>query len=639
MPFRRLSLRYKFLAIVAILLITATAAYLGLAVRLFNADKTAYIYDTNAALVDTLGGETATGLVSSLKTMRLAALEATTNTTPASRQNAVEALARDDDEIVGLRVLAVDKGATAEIASYFNDPFLGTYERDRAYAEALLGELGAPLPLLEREGFFFQNAARENGPPLLAVALAIRAGDRDEVRFVVTTLLRQDRRLGVFQRSSRYTTMLIDGRGSLLAHTDPARVARRESLGETPMIRQILASPLAKGVREYERPADHTEVIVAYKKIGIGGLVVLSEIPKADAFLASRKLVERSVQLALLVLSVSVMVSIVFSRRLTAALDRLYQGTLAVAKGDFNVTVEVQTGDEVGALSASFNRMAKEISHLLVETADKARMEKELETAQLVQDNFFPVGEQLVGPFEVSSFFKPASECGGDWWGSVRHGNELILLIGDATGHGVSAALITAAAHSCATTLAWLAEKLPDFPLAPAFILSSMNAAIFRAGRGRVKMTFFVAVVDLGSGRLRYANASHEMPYICRASQAAEGGVTKEQLDALATRPDACLGESLDTVFTEHEARLDPRDALILFTDGLLECRNPGDEEYGERRFRRSLVKAGSLAATGMRAALVDDALAFFGQEPPEDDITLVVVRRVPDAGAWKAAG
>lgn len=633
MPFRRLSLRYKFLAIVVALLLAATAAYMGLAVGLFNADKTAYIYDTNAALVETLGSETATGLISTLKTMRLAALEVTTSPNAAVRQAAIEALARDDDEIVALRVFTVENNTASLAASYSNDTYLGTYDRDRAYADILLDELGTPLAALEKDGFFFQNAARENAPPLLATALAIRAGDRDAVRFVVTTLLRQDRRIGVFQRSSHYATSLIDARGNLLAHTDAARVAQRESLGDSPMVRQILSSPLAKGVTEFG------DIILAYKKIGVGGLVVMSEIPAAEAFLASRKLIERSVQLAILVLSIAVMVSIVFSRRLTAALNRLYQGTLAIAQGDFNVRVAVDTEDEVGALSASFNHMAKEISRLLIETADKARMEKELETAQLVQDNFFPAGEQTIGPYAVSSYFKPASECGGDWWGHLQQGDELIVLIGDATGHGVPAALITAAAHSCTMTLAHLHASMPHFPLSPSFILASMNAAIFHAGRGRVKMTFFVAALDMKTGRVRYANASHEMPFICRGSLAGANGLAKEHLDALASRPDPCLGESLESVYGEHTAQLDWHDTLVLYTDGIVECRNAADEEYGERRFQKGLVASGILSATALRAELVDQALVFFADRAPEDDITLVVVQRSKHGGALKEAG
>jgi sigma-B regulation protein RsbU (phosphoserine phosphatase) len=212
-------------------------------------------------------------------------------------------------------------------------------------------------------------------------------------------------------------------------------------------------------------------------------------------------------------------------------------------------------------------------------------------------------------------------------------------MIGDATGHGVPAALITAAAHSCATTLASLGETLPDFRLSPAFILKSLDAAVGAAGRGQVQMTFFVARIDLRSGHMAYANASHELPFVCRGSRASGGRFAREHLEALATRPDPPLGAGGATVFHEYTAQLDRSDALVLYTDGLVEGRNAQGEDYGERRFARSLIQSGMLDAAALKAHLVGGALAFFGEKPPQDDVTLVVVRRLATASAVKAAG
>jgi sigma-B regulation protein RsbU (phosphoserine phosphatase) len=460
--------------------------------------------------------------------------------------------------------------------------------------------------------------------------LSLAVGIKDEqVRLILcaSALLRQDRRLAVFRRSSLYTTYLIDARGVVLAHTDATLVTKRENLASSPFIQNVLASKVAKGVSEY-LAADGRARMIAYKKLGVGGLVAVAEIPKDRAFLASRRLIEKSALFGVLILCLGFIVSIVFSRRLTAALQRLYLATERVARGDFQVEVQATSEDEVGALSRSFNHMTKEITRLLVETADKARMEKELETAQLVQDNFFPKGDQTFAGYEVSAYFRPASECGGDWWGRFQVGSKLVLLIGDATGHGVPAALITAAAHSCATTLARVQEKIAGVELSPSFVLEMLNAAIFHAGQGRVKMTFFAAVIDTATGAVRYANASHDLPLVGRAGDDAAFDV-----DSFATRPDPCLGESLTTKFAEHEAGLSPGDALVLYTDGLSECRNAAGEEFGERRLVRGLKKLGQHDAAGIKSQIVADVRAFAGKDAVDDDLTLVVVRRPASAG------
>jgi sigma-B regulation protein RsbU (phosphoserine phosphatase) len=638
MLLRRLSLRYKLLGIITLILVVTTTSYLGLAVRLFNADKTAYVFDGNLALTETLGEEAATGILSSLKTMRLAALALTTAPDAAARKTAVAAVVRDDDQFVAMRIARVrDSGGLTTEADVYDDEYLATFQRDAGYAAALQDEVQVPAALLEKAGVHVQNAVRDGGPPLLAVALPIRGESDDKIVLVVSALLRQDRRFAIFQRSSFYTSSMLDGFGNLLAHADPSRVLRRESLAGSPVVDEILESPLAKGVHE-TLDANGEEIIVAYKKLGIGNLVVISEVPREKAFLPSRKLVEKSAQLAILVLALSMLVSMDFSRRLTAALNHLYLGTLKIAKGDFDVDVAVKSEDEVGALSRSFNQMAREITRLLRETADKARMEKELETAQLVQDNFFPKERLEVGSLEVAAFFRPATECGGDWWGSLRIKDQLILLIGDATGHGVPAALITAAAHSCAMTLARLSEQLEGFSLSPAFIMDSLNGAIYHAGRGRVKMTFFVAVFEGDCGRFRYANASHEVPLICRGHE--DGSEpTKDDLDSFDTRPDPCLGESLSTRYHEHAGELHGGDTLLLYTDGITECRNPAKEEYGERRLQRSLVKAAALlSAEEIKDRLVHGAMDFHTSGPLDDDLTLVVVRRKPATQQTRAA-
>jgi phosphoserine phosphatase RsbU/P len=257
-------------------------------------------------------------------------------------------------------------------------------------------------------------------------------------------------------------------------------------------------------------------------------------------------------------------------------------------------------------------------------------MEKELETAQLVQDNFFPMNYMVIGDIEVAAYFKPASECGGDWWGSIELGNELVILIGDATGHGVPAALITAAAHSCTTTLAWLAQKQKNIVLSPTSIMENLNAAVYFAGRGKVKMTFFVAMINLSTGAVRYANAAHDMPLVYHEppGPAGENRQSNDQFEALLGKPDFCLGQDIGNKFREHVFSLDAGDSLLFFTDGLLECKNPDQEEYGERRLLRCLRAGSCQSATEMRDQLLQNALDFYAGAPQDDDITVVVVKR-----------
>jgi serine phosphatase RsbU (regulator of sigma subunit) len=114
---------------------------------------------------------------------------------------------------------------------------------------------------------------------------------------------------------------------------------------------------------------------------------------------------------------------------------------------------------------------------------------------------------------------------------------------------------------------------------------------------------------------------------------------TKECLDTFASRPDPCLGESLETVYKEHDDELRQGDALVLFTDGIVEGQNLEGEEFGERRLSRGVMKAADLGAAALKDAIVGQAQAFCTKPVQDDDITLVVVKRHAAVASTRLAG
>jgi sigma-B regulation protein RsbU (phosphoserine phosphatase) len=491
-----------------------------------------------------------------------------------------------------------------------------------AAAAAALASQPIPRGALARDGLAIAALTLDGGTPALAVWLLVRTEGAARKSLVLSALLRQDRRAASFRRSSLYTLALVDGVGHLLAHSDVGRIARESTFDDAAGLAAVLATGLAKGVLE----AQNGSVIRAYRKLGVLDLMVLAEIPRARAFVATRRLLEKTAFFAALVLACAMLIGIGFARRLTAALSRLALATRRIARGDFSFDGEAPIGarDEVGALSRAFRDMAGEIRRLLAETAAKARMERELETAQLVQENFFPERNLRLGPLEIAAFFRPATECGGDFWGTMRRGDVAYLMIGDATGHGVPAALITAAAHACTTTLEHLGAT-GKVQLTPAFVAGCLDAAVARAGRGRVQMSFLVLAMDLTNGRVSYVNAAHAMPVVVRRGAGGSG----ETLDALAAAPVSLLGDAERRTFVEHEDRLAPGDMLVLYTDGLFDCVDRAGEAWGERRLLRAIRGAAKADAGTPAATLADELVrrveAHVGAAPLEDDMTLVV--------------
>jgi sigma-B regulation protein RsbU (phosphoserine phosphatase) len=254
----------------------------------------------------------------------------------------------------------------------------------------------------------------------------------------------------------------------------------------------------------------------------------------------------------------------------------------------------------------------------LRETARKASLEKELEVARTVQQALVPpqdVARQ--GRVSLAGFFEPASMCGGDFWTWKQLSEERMLVaIADVTGHGVPAALITAVALGTI-------ESLPVGVTANE-TLALLNQAVHRAGKGRLLMSCFVAVVNVRTGELSFANAGHPSPYVIHrvSGNVAFGG--------LLARGDL-LGEPDWRPQVEQSTKLVADDVVLWFTDGIPECQDESGEVWGERRFRHA-IKQAARSATGtpsfvaaFRTGLAAAIASFVGGAERLDDMTFVV--------------
>jgi serine phosphatase RsbU (regulator of sigma subunit) len=256
---------------------------------------------------------------------------------------------------------------------------------------------------------------------------------------------------------------------------------------------------------------------------------------------------------------------------------------------------------------------------LLQETARKASLEKELEVARTVQESLVPPADVItLGRLSLAGHFEPASVCGGDVWTWKRLGRDrVLLLIGDVTGHGVPSAFIAAVVLGAA-------ELLPA-EVTPGEALALLNQAVHRAGKGNLLMSCFVMVMDLASGELAFASAGHPAPFIVHRLG------ERVSLGSLLGRG-SLLGDAAFQPPPVQHARLGPGEILIMFSDGVTECRNPSGQLWGERRLRRAITHAAEASGTpgpssldSFRGELARAVADFTGDAECDDDVTFVV--------------
>ncbi|HWO22029.1 MAG TPA: SpoIIE family protein phosphatase [Kofleriaceae bacterium] len=289
-----------------------------------------------------------------------------------------------------------------------------------------------------------------------------------------------------------------------------------------------------------------------------------------------------------------------------------------IARGDLEARVEVKSSDEIGLLGENFNYMADQIAILLQQTAEKARIEQELEVAKTIQETLVPGAEPIErGTLRFAGFYLPAAQTGGDWW--TWHelaAGKVLIVIGDVTGHGVPSAMITAAAKAACD----VARHIHGDDVTVTRLLEIMNHAIWQSAQRRFVMTCFASIIDTRHRTITYANAGHNFPYLFRA------GEGKGEFGSLMIRGNR-LGDDPASRYEAKTTELVPGDVLIWYTDGIVECENEGGEEYGEKRFRASVRRAAALDPRDMRDAIVGDSMTYFGAMPRKDDITMIVGR------------
>lgn len=256
------------------------------------------------------------------------------------------------------------------------------------------------------------------------------------------------------------------------------------------------------------------------------------------------------------------------------------------------------------------------VTEILATRSEKAKLEAELETAQILQNRFLPASHVVTNGLEISSFYRPAEQCSGDWWGHFDLAADCELVcIADVTGHGAASALVTAMTQALCLSFV---DRHQGQEVSPAALIREINDIVFRTFQGDMYMTFFAIVFDHSSQKARASNAAHNFPMVLRAIQ-------PEKPEGVLVQGNP-IGHAGGTEFVDIEFGFAKGDRFILYTDGLTECRNPQGKLYGAGAFRRSIIRNSRESNQGFRDKIMGEALSFYSGQPLADDVTLAII-------------
>jgi serine phosphatase RsbU (regulator of sigma subunit)/predicted ester cyclase len=249
------------------------------------------------------------------------------------------------------------------------------------------------------------------------------------------------------------------------------------------------------------------------------------------------------------------------------------------------------------------------------ELREREQVEQELQVARGIQQATLPKEAPGLEGWQINPFYRPAKEVGGDFYDFHPISEDRLgVVVGDATGKGVPAALVM----STTCGMLQLAAQALD-SVSPSKVLERVNETLAARITPNMFVTCFYAILDPRSGSLSYANAGHTLPCCKRHNE--------DHADELIARG-MPLGLMPGMPYEEKETTLMPGDVVLFCTDGLVEAHSPQGEMFGSPRLR-NLLSDRTKGERGLGTALMEELERFTGEGwKQEDDITLLTLKR-----------
>lgn len=481
----------------------------------------------------------------------------------------------------------------------------------------------------EREKAFAQTAVdlAENGANILAVAVSehLQGTELAQLDFIVRQLVARDDRVVFVRLADRLGMVLADSSGRVSPGSLEALPEGQRELLEPAVTEETHDGKHILTVRRpilvAEKPGDKADKLVGVVYFGydLAPLDRALEEIRAKEANAVRESLGFSLKAGAIALIFGALLSLLQAMRYARPIRRLAQTTQRIAEGDLSARVAVTQRDEVGTLGHQFNHMADRVQQLLVETVAKAELEHELNLAREIQTVLVPgPGSHMAPGLEVAGHYEPAQACGGDFWdlASLPRGRAAIF-IGDVTGHGVPASILTATAKGCLDTL----RHVHGENMQVAETMRVLDRVIHEAGHGTFFMTAAAMVLDTTQSTLYYSAAAHPPGLLLRWT---ESGIKLSRLQARGNR----LGDGDAAGFEARRVRVATGDLLVWYTDGVVDAIDQDGRTYTARRLLQTLSQARlDQSPEEVLAMVVDDLNTFRGETPLEDDVTLVIGR------------
>ena len=363
-------------------------------------------------------------------------------------------------------------------------------------------------------------------------------------------------------------------------------------------------------------------------------------IRESTAGIAYNQVAIASGTLLLVLLGISAL-----SRRMTGSLAALSAAASKIAQKNYDVQVAVMSADELGQLGTVFNQMAAEIRQYTLNLealvqertgeleaanqqisalnqrlkAENVRLAAELDVAQRLQLMVLPQARELraVKGLEIAGCMRPAQEVGGDYYDVLQSDGATKIGIGDVTGHGLESGVLMIMVQTAVRTLVAAEEKDPER------FLSIVNKVLYEnIQRINLDRNVTLSLLDYRDGALKLTGQHEEVIVVRAAGQL-------ERIDTMTLGFPVGLEFDISQFISHVELKLEPRDVVVLFTDGITEAEDDQAQPFGVEGLCRVVRDNHLASAETIKDAIIAAVVSHVGGNKTYDDMTVVVLKKV----------
>lgn len=344
-------IRYKLLLITSVVILVSMSGIIFLASYFFRKDSEVRVKENNIKINEILSLKVKSDLHSMKQDVHITASAILRN--PNSANAIAKELFEEDQNF--LLVGAYDVSLNPKFEA-LNDEFLQKYDYQRSEVKGLLKNIQPKLKKSFGGTTVIWNASPHFRHPILCLSFPL--SESKDTHTILVTLVKLDSLLDAFQTSGPVETFLVSEDGSVLAHPDAKVVLSGINLNDLPIVERMKKSTVDNGQFRYEAK-DGVSYLGSFKKLGLGGVGVISQVREAKIFEEVNNIQKRNVYILIVSLALSFIVVYVFAKSLSTPILKLVDASEEIRRGNYHIELHATTHDEIGTLTKSFVSMGR----------------------------------------------------------------------------------------------------------------------------------------------------------------------------------------------------------------------------------------------------------------------------------------